>query len=237
MELSNDRLVIDTSHRDEQGKQIDPEEKQAERVLDVAIPVTVGGTPGGAAGMTASQATNGQVGDQLAHPPQMTFNGTALEFATGHSHRCCLCKHYDNRAFLAWKHQMMLSPRMQDRAEVDFLRSKVLDGTVGGPSGPDGDPDVEYILNTFGVCSALTHIFKDTFVVLPDAGCPDYRTDMTLPENLRADYTNLFAPADAEAAKASVNSYDRILKAAQGAAAPRRTEKVAVNIAKYFPAK
>ncbi|MFA6118139.1 MAG: hypothetical protein WC729_29400 [Sphingomonas sp.] len=237
MDLSNDRLSIDTSHRDAQGKQIDPEEKPAERVLDAEIPITVGGGAAGVGAKSASEFTNGAVGDRLIHKPTVNVAGTALEFAHGHSHRCCLCKNYNNHRFLEWKHRMMLSPNLRERAEVDFLRSKIFDGTVSAPEAADGLPDVEWMLNTFAICDALSSIFKEEHIVTPESGCPDYRGEATVKPELQLDFQNLFEPKDADAARISNASYDNILKTAQGAPAPRRAERVKVDLSKYFTPK
>ena len=216
MEIKSDSLNISTADRNEKGTQIDPEERPAERVLGIDVPITLSN------GQTVSAYTHGEVADKK--DGTVNINGTAIEFAEGYRGRCRLCKHFDNPQFRRWKHDVQLSTDKDRRGVLDFLRSKLLsDGyaaVIDSHQGPDGDLDVEHALMEFGFCRVLSHAYNDMFIVWPDAGCPTED-----PTGKPIDPAP-FSPRDSDAQREGDAGYDSILKAAQGGPVKRKAQRI-----------
>ncbi|MBU0534563.1 MAG: hypothetical protein KJ887_07250 [Candidatus Omnitrophica bacterium] len=207
--ITNEEVHVSTADRDENGKQIDAEERPAELRMETAIPVSVG------------QQAN--VVGALGNGSGVTLEGNALTFASGMAHQCYLCAHFDQRAFRRWKERMELSPDLEDRKQVNFLRAEVL-GSGSAALGPDGDIDVEgELMSEFGLCRAIPEIVGDTIIVMKNSGCPTY------PGPKGEDLTKCFKPKDRESLTESDNIRDSILTTAQGQVR-RRTTRVPLTI-------
>lgn len=207
--IEKEEIVVSTADRDAQGRQIDAEERPAELQMQTAIPVTVGG--------------EGNLVGALGNGSGVTIEGTALTFASGMSHQCYLCAHFDQHLFRRWKAKMELSPDLEERKQVNFLRAEVL-GSGTAAQGPDGDVDVEQVLmSEFGICRAHTEIYKDTIITMKNSGCPDY------PGPAGEKLSDSFKPKDRESLVESEDIRSRILSTAQGQV-KRRTTRVPLTV-------
>lgn len=218
MEITDDKLVISTSDRNEKGTQIDAEEKSAERILETPMDVTLSN------GQTVAEYTKGMASG-FQNTPQISVAGNVAEFASGFRGRCKWCKHCDRPRFRQWKKDVEFSTNLERRKVLDYLRSKLLGegyaSVVDAHEAKDGDLDVEHALNEFGICQALSHDFNDMFFVWPDAGCP-------MQDPTGAPMESRFEPRDGDAQRAGTEGYDRILKAAQGGPVKRKAQRVNV---------
>jgi hypothetical protein len=219
---------ISTGQRDENGKQIDPEEKRVERILETSFPVGLqapaeeGKAPVSIA-QTVEQFTGGKA-SRFAMPQTVNIVGDAIEFASGMKHRCSLCLNFDNEAFLKWKQKAEWDPEkrkdlMQILGQIMEREPEIGDQHVG----QDGDFDEQHALNCCGICRELTSIFGDECIMWPDSGCPDYRQNDLVEPQFRVDFGHLFKPRDRDAITTGNRAYDTILKAAQGT--PTRSAK------------
>lgn len=206
MEFHDDLLAINTSPRDEHGKQLDPEEKPAERVLSFNLPL--------------SSQTGEKLGE-LKHPASVNVSGEVIEFASGYRHQCALCKNFDNALWKRRLHEIECSNSKKDLAELQNLRKLYLEHTddqlLTMHEAADGDIDMEHLLSQLGICLALTSLYKDVSVVHPAGGCPDY------PGPRGEDLSGMFKPRDADAEKHGTSVYDEILRRASHRVARRAT--------------
>jgi len=205
MDVKGERIVVSTNDRDDQGKQIDPEERPLEHTREVSIPLSLSN------GQTVEQYTKGQASGGLAGSVAGVIS--AGEFATAARHRCRFCANYDKAAFKKWKADVEASQEPSRMRALNDLRAKIVGTTapqvINKHSDPQGELDVEHALNEFGICKPLSEILKDMVFVWPDAGCP-----ATYPNGLP--FEDKFKPRSTDAAKAGAAGYDAILKAAQG---------------------
>jgi hypothetical protein len=216
IEIKSDTIVINTSDRDANGKQIDPEEKPAERQMGADIPVLTTGA--GAAGVLPQAS--------------ITADGTVGQFAMRYKGRCRLCVHFDRKAFLKWKSDVESSGDTERRKVLNALRAQLLsssDASIADKhQGKDGDLDVEHALKEFGLCRVMQELLKDMVFVWPEAGCPE-----TDPAGIP--FKAMFKPRDEDARRESDAGYDGILQAAKSGAPKRKATKI--NLLDYFAKK
>ena len=221
MEIIGDSLKISTADRDDSGKQIDAEERTIVHELITPVDVTLSNN------QSVEQYTHGEASGSKTST--IEASAPAIEFALGFRGRCRLCKHFDHAQFLRWKHDVETSGNLPRRRVLNDLRGQILGKgyaqIIDSHQGQDGDLDVEHALNEFGICPAMSEALSDLVFVWPDAGCPT--TDPT-----GAPFKALFVPRDAEAAREGTRAYDAILKAAQGGAPKRKTQKIDLLIPK-----
>ena len=214
MEISGDQLKVSTADRDENGKQIDAEERTAVRELTTQVDIGLSNN------QSVEEYTHGEASSSKTSTIETA--GTAIEFAMGFRGRCRLCKHFDHAQFLRWKHDVEASGDLKRRAVLNELRGQILGKgyaqMIDTHQGQDGDLDVEHALNEFGICPAMSEVLSDLVFVWPDAGCPT-QTPTGEP------FDSLFVPRDAEAEREGTRGYDSILKAAQGTT-KRKTRKI-----------
>lgn len=197
MDVKSDEVVVYPTKRDEEGKQIAPEEVPAERVLKIDVPLMSGGK---------------QVGVLGAGEVRMA--GTAIEFASGFRNRCQLCQWFDNKLFREIKTQMEASTDKEVRQVLNNLRASICASEHEGVNHRSEtrtlDLDVEHALNLMGYCHALTEVYNAPCFVHPLGGCPDY------PGPNGEDLSTLFRPASNDADKIGTAGYDSIMLGAAG---------------------
>jgi hypothetical protein len=199
MDVKSDQLAVYPVTRDEQGKQIDPEEAPAQRRLGTDFQVST---------------SNGQYLGLLDNGSGITVNGTAIEFAQGFAHQCALCRHFDNPAWLRLYHELEASHTPTHWNWLNNLRGHLLD--VRDPQVNEAfhdvrenDLDVEAAMRALGICHAVSELIKDRVVTHPMAGCP-------LDQPGFGDLSYLFTPRDRDSERIGNSVYDTLLKEAQG---------------------
>lgn len=213
--IQDEQVLVATHDRNEEGKQIDAEERVAEIKQDIPVNVAM---------------SSGENLGQLGQGSSINRVGTAGEFASGMAHQCMLCAHFNQSLFRQWKQRVELSSNMRERAELDHLRSLFLESSLHASfahnTGPDGDIDVEgTMMSECGICTALSEIMKDTMIVMKNSGCPTYAG----PKG--EDLTKCFRPIGRTEQAVSDDIRDTILKTAQGQV-KRRGYRVPVTIFK-----
>jgi hypothetical protein len=205
MDVKSDIIRVSTEKRDQDGKQIDPEEHLAERSIGLEAPMTLGGV---------------EVGTL---PGSIDFQTTAGSFAQGVRDRCELCKHWSVDRWRAVRRGLEFGNRLDHRQMVNEMRYNLEIYLEGGDrdkfsDAQTGELDIEAALDSMGLCAALTEVFSradgevSPWATFSAAGCPSFEG----PHG--EDLLKNFVPRDAEAYKAACKSYDNVMRMAQGKA-------------------
>lgn len=186
---------VDIAHgvRADDGTKLEPEEQPVRRVIATTADVKHGVNPTGAALRTS-----------------LTTEMNADEASRIMSEKCHLCAHWRPDEWPAVKRKLQSTPDGQ--AMLNRIRGEMLAGGAAAfPGMENGDDlaDVEHALGSAGVCKALSDLFRDDMITMPDATCPE--TDphgQPLP--------TLFVARRGDARRAATSTRDTILRTAQG---------------------
>ena len=185
--ISDDKLTIVPATRDESGKQIDPEERPAQREMSVVTEISLGSAV-----------------REMAHDTKVQIEKPAGEMAQELSQICSSCAHWDNAG---WRREYLLNKNDPNfKKTFDGLRGQILGGNFAGI-----DPvAVERVMLGLGFCQALGQTFKIPFTTHPKESCPN----KTGP--LGEDCSKFFKAKSRRDERESLGVRDAILDAAQG---------------------
>ena len=200
MEIKSDRIEVAAGVRDPKTDQLlEPEQQPARRILTTDAAISLSGS--------------GATGQSLAS--EISVEGEALEWAKAVCGLCHRCLHFDQDGWRKYLRHVAAAGSLDERNMINKIRAYLVTTSNAElqsiHSGNDG-MDVEDALNSLGICRALTEIFNDMTVLHFKGGCPPEEKRGPKGEVLH----NLFSPRDAEAEKANVSNYDRIMRAACG---------------------
>ena len=203
MEIKDDVIKVSTATEDAKGQPIEPEEHPAEHSLIMEAPLTFGGE-------TIAQM-----------PGSFDYLTDAGSLAIGLRDRCELCIHWSVERWRQLRRGLEFSNKMDQRQYVNQVRYNLeqylpISEREKHIDAQTGEVDLEAVLDSMGLCNALTEIMSKAYKALYPfttfgmCGCPD----MMAPDG--TSLAGNFKPRDTEAAQAAAKTYDNILKMALG---------------------
>jgi hypothetical protein len=201
VKVLDDTLKIASGVRDDKGGKLEPEEQPTRREIAVPADLSLGNGPEGGQ----------QVGQMRAIvSAEMSAVETAVMFAS----KCDACAYFRPRDWQSLYRRWNDPSYAEGFRTLNRMRGELLGRGLAELANP-GDPEaenVEWILvNAMGICGALTECVGEPVVVSCENACP-----ATLENG--APFA-AFTPRDSEQKRASVGTYDAILRRAQGRAA------------------
>lgn len=202
MKVLDDTLRVATGVRDNKGGKLEPEEQPTRR--EIAVPANVG--------LGSGPADGGQhVGTMRAI---VSTEMPAIETAALFASKCEACAYFRRADWLRLYRRWNDPGYAEGFATLNRMRGELLGRGFAELANP-GDPEaenVEWILtNAMAICGALTECVGEPVIVSCENSCPE-----TLENG--APFA-AFTPRDSEQKRASVGTYDAILRRAQGRAA------------------
>lgn len=203
MEIKDDKVVVVPATHGPDGRQLEPEERPAARVLSTDASLSHG-----------MQTVGGGLHTEII------LEGTAGELAVALRNTCARCKHFDLKGFQHYRRDREASG-IDGLREINTIRSALVEQAYTAEDlaeqhvGEDGEFDAEHALSQIGICRAITDIrFADgdpaPFTFMHGlASCPDEVSPKGTPLG------NLFE-LNEEARKDADDFYDRVMGAAQG---------------------
>ena len=201
MKIRRDLLQIASGVREVDGTKAEPEQQPVQRIIETTAPATFGGA---------------ETGGQL--PVRFVSEMSAGELASTVSRTCSTCKHFDHAMFqrVLRNADHPASPIEKRQAVSEIRAALLMSGNANlnaQHSGLDGDFDVEAALNSCGVCRVLTEKDNDLNVFHPTASCPAHTISPTSPHGF-------YTPKDRVAKKEAAQTYDAVMRQAQGKIVP-----------------
>lgn len=196
MDIKGETINVLPLERDEKGDKLEPEERPAQRLLDVSERVQ----------LTNGQKTEGSI------RMQVSIEMSAGEIAAGFSSPCMLCKNFDTKA---WREYFrFLSSNVDGIRVLNAFRAAIAGSGNAAVRerhvGQDGDVDVEHALQALGICHPLTETMGEPAIVYPVATCPEFVPGTNNP------FPKCFVPKTSDDEKVSAAAFDSIMRAAQG---------------------
>lgn len=211
--MSDDLIrVIPATHDPFTGEALEPEERPAQVVSPMRVPLELG---------LPTQVKQFEV-EPLTVATETQYEVSAGELATSLRRRCATCAHFDQLGWHRLRHDYERSSRMEHRQFIHDIRATVAsvymaDGELD-LTGDREELEIEQALANCGICRAISEIFSkytpgDPYfmIVYAMAGCPD-ETKGPGGEVL----AQLYRPRDRAAARAAGQAQDVILRLAQG---------------------
>lgn len=199
MNIRQDILKVQTSDRDADGKQIDPEEHTATRILLGGAPVVL--------------KNNENAPPQGEIPLEISLETSVGQIAGTVRRMCRECVYHRQETWSKILSGAEKSTDLARRQAINDIRAALMMTQNASLStvheGMDGEMDVEHALKTLGICEALTTEKKELVVTHPLASCPDHTITPTAPKGY-------FRPRDERAKRDAASGYDTIIRQAQG---------------------
>lgn len=189
MKINGEKVEVVPLTHDERGEKIEPEQAPARRLLDVSDTITLTGA-------------NGEVQSTAVMPMSVSVEMPAGELALGMSQPCFSCKHFDQRAW--YEYRRARESTLEGRAELQAMREELIRS-----ANADVD-EVEFAMQSMGICRLLTEARNDAVIVYPVSTCPD-----TLP-NTTTPFPRSYEPRTSDDARQSTLTFDSIMRTAQG---------------------
>lgn len=195
MEIKGEKIEVVPLTRDEKGDKIEPEQAPARRLLDVSDRVTL--------------TNNGTKTDQTL-PISISVEMPAHELAIGMSQPCFSCRHFDQKAW--YEYRRSREATVDGREEMARYKAELVRSTNAAPTVDpvSGDVDVEFALQSMGVCRPLTEACGEVTIVYPVSTCP-----ANLPKTGEP-FPRCYVPRTSDDARQSTATFDRIMRTAQG---------------------
>lgn len=187
MIVLDEKLTVDSSKRDAEGKELAPEERLATKTTEIEADLTLGG-----AHATALKSVR-VIQELPAHI-----------MADEVSKICRTCVFWDNPRWAKEYERTKNDPKL--KSTFDQLRGQVI-----GKDPSKFDPKaVERVMRGLGFCHALGEVFEHPFATHPEETCPSRRG----PKG--EDCSKLYKPASRRDALQVGAVHDGVLWAAEG---------------------
>jgi hypothetical protein len=195
MEIKNEKIEVVPLTRDEKGERIEPEQAPARRLLNVSDRITL---------------TNQGVKSEQSLPMSVSVEMPAHELAIGMSQPCFSCRHFDQKAWYDYRRARMATA--DGREEMARYKAELIRSTNAAPTldVTGEDVDVEFAMQSMGVCRPLTEACREITIVYPVSTCP-----ATLPNSITP-FPRCYEPRTSDDARNSTATFDQIMRTAQG---------------------
>lgn len=195
MDIKGETIQVVPLTHDEKGDKLEPEQAPARRLLDVSERITL---------------TNQGVQSDAALPMSVSVEMPAHELAIGMSQPCFSCRHFDQKAW--YEYRRAREATLDGREEMARYKAELIRSTNAAPTFDPvtGNVDVEFAMQSMGVCRPLTEACNDITVVYPVSTCP-----ATLPNSLTP-FPRCYVPRTSDDARQSSATFDQIMRTAQG---------------------
>lgn len=149
MIVKEESLVVDSSKRDAEGKELAPEERLATKTTEIEADISLGG------GQSRTLKSAKVIQEMPAHV-----------MADEVSKICRSCAHWDNPRWAKEYERTKNDPNL--KSTFDQLRGQVI-----GKDPSSFDPKkVERVMRGLGFCHALAEVFGHPFATHPEETCP-----------------------------------------------------------------
>jgi len=201
MKALSDDLIVRADSTAADGSKLEPEEKLAQRVIGTEASVSL-----------RDQAGNVTPTDD-AFTTKITADLTALEAAQILSQSCGRCAFWDRAGWTKTRKAWSDPSNETGFVTLNRIRGELLNAMAASPGMVNGNDvdDVEHALGSdIAICRALSEATREITLTAYNGCCPSNLADGT------PFHDSFRAKKGGEAARLTAQTYDKILRAAQG---------------------